>query len=358
MSILDLIWQLTFALSLLALLMFACLIVRRAWDELRARKLSARRQGIRRKIYMLFELDQEQLRQRCASPDYFAHAERRLLHEECLALCQVIRGHDQACVIELMRWMHFHRDDLRDLRRGSEDHRFAAAVSLRYFNDAQTRKALVAALQDRSGEVALAAAHSLYELGALPPLDTLLPQLAERGLLQTAACRTLIRKIAMQQPVLLLQALSQQGKRAGIRALLAEGMGYSCSYEVLPSLQELALDTDIAVRVEALRALARLEHPAATAVILRCLEDDHAEVRAVAAQAAGDLGLEVALPHLEKLLAADNWVLRFNAALSLYRLGLRGRRVLLRCTRQAGLAGRTANLVLSEKGVAALMPAR
>lgn len=352
----GIIWNISLSLSALSLLMFGFLIVRRAWDELRTRKLAVRRRAVRYKIYMLLDLDSERFRRRCTDPAYFTPRERRLLHDECLALCQVIKGSDQERLIELMRRMHFHRDDLRDLRSAAEDLRYGAVVSLGYFNDARTRDALLAALGDRSDAVCLAAAHSLLALDALPPLAVLLERFVARGLLQKAACRTLFHRLARSKPALLREALARHGTDAGIRALVAEGMGHSSSYDVLPDLQQLCSDPVPLVRIEALHALMRLEHPSSVAAVLQRLDDEQTEVRAAAAHVAGELGIIEALPQLEKLLDAENWVLRFNTALALYRLGVAGRRVLLRRTRVPDLAGRTANLVLSEKGVASVLP--
>lgn len=352
----GLIWRITLTLSTLSLAMFAFLILRRAWDELRARKLAVRRRTIRHKIFLLLDSDHERFVSRCNSPGYFSRTERRLLHTECLALCQILKGSDQERVIELMRRMHFFRDDLLDLKRGAEDYRYAAAIGLQYFNDANTRKALLEALDDRSGEVALAAAHSLEAMAALPPVDELLQKLAQRGLLRAAACRTLFHRIALQAPQRLLEAERRFPAHAGIRALLAEGMGHASNYSVLPCLMQLANDPDHAVRIEALRSLTRLEHPSAAATILQALQDTHWDVRSAAVVAAGELGLTEALPQLEQLLEADNWILRFNTALALYQLGVAGRRVLLRRTRTPDVAGRTANLVLSEKGMTSLLP--
>jgi hypothetical protein len=154
----------------------------------------------------LLELDHERFARRYSTPGYFTRKEHRLLHEECVALCQILKGSDQERVIELMRRMHFQREDLQDLKRGSEDLRHAAAVGLQYFNDARTRAALLAALEDRSAEVALAAANSLQVLQALPPIDALLERLEERGLLQAAACRTLFHRIALHSPDTMIQA--------------------------------------------------------------------------------------------------------------------------------------------------------
>lgn len=355
---LALIWHITLTLSALSLAMFGLLILRRGWHELRSRQLGIQRRTIRQKIFLLLDLDQERFARRCSTPDYFTRKEHRLLHEECLALCQILKGSDQERVIELMRRLHFQRDDLQDLRRGSEDLRHAAAVGLQYFNDASTRTALLAALEDRSAEVALAAAHSLHVLQALPPVDALLERLDERGLLQAAACRTLFHRIALHTPDTMIQAERRFPVQPQVRALLAEGMGYASNYSILPCLERLARDPDPGVRIEALRSLKRLEHPSAAASIVRCLADEHWEVRSAAIMAAGELGLSEALPVLEAMLDSDNWVLRFNSALGLYQLGVAGRRVLLRRTRKADVAGRTANLVLSEKGVASALPGR
>lgn len=353
---LALIWRTTLTLSVLSMATFAVLIARRAWQELRERKLGAQRRALRDRIFLLLDLDTGQFLKRCDSPGYFARKEHRVLHQECLALCQIIKGRDQERVVELMRHLQFQRDDLLDLKRGSEDLRHAAAVGLQYFNDARTRSALLEALEDRTPEVALAAAHSLLAMQALPPLDTLLQRLGERGLLQAAACRTLFHRIALQSPALLAEAERRFTDQAQVRALLAEGMGYASDYSILPCLQRLARDPDPAVRIEALRSLRRLEHPAGADSVLQCLEDTHWEVRSAAIMAAGELGLAAALPRLEAMLDSDNWVLRFNSALGLYQLGVAGRRVLLHRTRKSDVAGRIANLVLTEKGLAAALP--
>lgn len=355
---LNLIWHTTLTLCAFSLAMFGVLILRRGWHELRSRQMGVRRRTIRHKIFLLLDLDPERFARRCTAPGYFTRKEHRLLHEESLALCQILKGSDQERAIDLMRRLHFQRDELLDLQRGSEDLRYAAAIGLQYFNHASTRAALLAALEDRSEKVTLAAANSLQVLQALPPVDTLLVQLAERGLLQAAACRTLFHRIALHSPDTMIQAERSFPEQPAVRALLAEGMGYASNYSILPCLERLARDPAPGVRIEALGSLRRLEHPAASTSILHCLVDVHWEVRSAAIMAAGELGVAEALPKLESMLDSDNWILRFNSALGLYQLGVAGRRVLLRRTRKADIAGRTANLVLSEKGVASGLPGR
>jgi HEAT repeat protein len=112
-------------------------------------------------------------------------------------------------------------------------------------------------------------------------------------------------------------------------------------------------DANPELQIAALRALAKLGHPAAQPVVERALSDDNWAVRTQAAISAGRIGLAALAPMLARLVDDDKWWTRFRAAEALYLLGQKGRQTLAALAEQGSPRAREiASEVLAEKGAA------
>jgi HEAT repeat protein len=105
--------------------------------------------------------------------------------------------------------------------------------------------------------------------------------------------------------------------------------------------------------VAAVRTLGIFGHPLGAPIAHYLLRDPDWEVRAEAAEAAGRIGLVDLAPRLCQLLSDENWWVRFRAGVALATLGPDGTELLKSlATGPDDLAGRTAGLVLAERGLA------
>jgi hypothetical protein len=82
--------------------------------------------------------------------------------------------------------------------------------------------------------------------------------------------------------------------------------------------------------------------------LLEALDDKDWRVQAAAITACGEIGLETSIALLNHFLESQNWVLRFNAAKSLYEIGENGKSILTQRAVIPDAAGRMSSLVLEE----------
>jgi HEAT repeat protein len=150
--------------------------------------------------------------------------------------------------------------------------------------------ALVAALQDGSRDVRMAAARSLGALGAVEAVDALVRALADGRLPRAAAGH----------------------------ALLAVGTGS------LPQLRELAGDDDREVRASAVELIGLLGDASDAKLLMHTLHDASADVRAKAATALGRLGAEAGAAEVRTTLEDRIGFVRAAAAEALGAIGDRG----------------------------------
>ncbi|MBL8152372.1 MAG: HEAT repeat domain-containing protein, partial [Blastocatellia bacterium] len=95
---------------------------------------------------------------------------------------------------------------------------------------------------------------------------------------------------------------------------------------VRSAIMQFMNSDSIDLKARAIRAFAAvgIETGEELEAILLSLTDKHWEVRAVAARALGQIGLEGAVPYLANSLMDEAWWVRHNAAHSLARLGQQG----------------------------------
>ncbi len=349
MGLLYLIWASAFALGCAAVLVCLLLVLRRYLAEKRAVQRTRDRKKVQQKLFLLISMRSGLFDTSLQKSSLFDEKERRHVVALCLRLCQIIKGHEEERLIRILLSMGFDQRCLRDLKKGSEDARHAAAIALQYFHDEESRRALLKALHDPAAEVCFAAAKSLLLRDELPEVSQLLDIFASQDFLHSYECNNLFRHLAMRKPEQLVAAAAGNDLPVDLKKVLAYAMGYAANYTVLRALLKFADDREAAVRLAALESLRRLEHPDAEPVILAALEDDNWEVQNAAALAAGEIGLQKALRDLDALLLSPNWLLSFNAAQSLWQLGQQGRDLLLTRSRFINMAGRMSALVLDEQ---------
>lgn len=166
--------------------------------------------------------------------------------------------------------------------------------------------------RDLNDSVRLEAAFALASIHALPPPRETIRIL---GMFERKANRldnALLRASAPQykdQLTLLLDDKIPHAKRA----LIVDALGWSDDASVLPTLEKASTIDNSELRSAALRAAARIGHPAAAPWVIRSLDDPVAFVRVQAANSCASLGLREAVPALEHAMHDDDLWVRLRA---------------------------------------------
>lgn len=356
MFLLELIWLATWVLAVASMLIFAVLVMRRAIDEYRAQHNVAVRKVIQQILfrYMLDGSEAEQADLQVLLS--FRRRDKPVLRKLAIDLFHLVQGKERDRLTHLLKRISFRGECIRDMNKGGARQRLLAAAALQMFADDKSRKALIKALDDDDEETRIAAADSLLIIGALPDLDVLLEKLKFSIAARSRDVRTLFRDIARRSPAHLIALAAHRNLGMTEKLLIAEAMVDARDYRVLEVLLTYARDADAELRSTALRALSALQHPAAADVVRRGLADMSWQVRAVAARAAGRIGLQECLSALNFLVDDRNWWVRFRAAEALFKLGPEGIAVLqLRATYTGcggfGRGARMAALILDENGL-------
>ncbi|MBC53733.1 MAG: hypothetical protein CMQ34_15355 [Gammaproteobacteria bacterium] len=356
MFLLELIWLATGVLAVSAMLIFLVLVIRRALDERAAKHNEAVRRLIQQILFRYMADDSVADQSDLDNLLSFRRRDKPVLRKLAIDLFHLVRGKERERLTQLLKRIGFRRECIKDLRNGSARQRQLAAAALQMFADVKSRTALLKALDDRDPETRVAAADSLLVIDALPDLDVLMEKLDHSVTARSRDVRTLFRDIARRSPAYLI-ALAEQ-KHLGLteKLLIADAMVDARDYHVLPVLLGYARHDDAELRAAALRALSALQHPAAADVVSRGLRDMSWQVRAVAAKAAGRIGLQECLSPLNFLIDDRNWWVRFRAAEALCKLGDEGIAVLQVRATYTGCGGfgrgaRMAALILDENGL-------
>lgn len=356
MFLLELIWLATWVLAITSMLIFAVLVVRRAIDERRAKHNDAVRKLIQQILfrYMLddTEADQADLQNLLN----FRRRDKPVLRKLAIDLFHLVRGKERDRLTHLLKRISFRGECIRDLNNGSTRQRRLAAAALQMFADDKSRKALLKALNGSDEETRIAAADSLLIIGALPDLDVLMEKLKFSIAARSRDVRTLFRDIARRSPGHLIALAGHKNLGLTEKLLIAEAMVDARDYHVIDVLLVYAQDADAELRSTALRALSALQHPAAADVVRRGLADMSWQVRAVAAKAAGRIGLTEYGPALDFLMDDRNWWVRYRAAEALVKFGADSIAMLqIRATYTGcggfGRGARMAALMLDESGL-------
>lgn len=184
----------------------------------------------------------------------------------------------------------------KELAAGSRSRRHKAAVALRELRDPAAREVLLSALEDGAAAVRRVAVEAL---SVLPPDAEIVS--AWRRLVDDpdpSVRAAVVRALARADPdaPVTLQAMLHD-RDASVRAELAAA-GVSLDDE---SVRSLLADTEAAVRIEALEALADHPRAALAPVVLAALSDVDWHVRRAACNASAALGVDSAAPLVHML---------------------------------------------------------
>ncbi|MES2605078.1 MAG: HEAT repeat domain-containing protein, partial [Pseudomonadota bacterium] len=361
MNLLQFIWWTSVVLALSSLMVMVILVVRRMLDERRVQQELHVRGVIQKILFSYMNSDWMSGQKDLSNLMHMNRSAQKVLRTLTIDLCHLIQGQERQQLTSLLTRSGFRDECLQDLRSKKPEDRRSAASALQLFNDATTTQALLDALSEEDGQVRLAAANSLKIINALPEPRVLIRRLEEKALLNSRDARTLFRDMARRTPLTLRQLAADPGNSVQLRTVLADALSEASDFRVLEDLYRFANDEDLNVRTTALRSLGTLQHPDAGLVVKHALCDEHWQVRAVAAGAAGQIGLEQLIPELTTLIDDSSWWVRFRSAEALSQLGTLGQQALrdrasVISSINDNAGGRMAALLLDEHGLHELIP--
>jgi hypothetical protein len=319
MNPLTLIWMTAAAMALGALLWMSGLIVMRLVHDRR----SAARAASRRQVEAALIAAIQGGASAAAQLAPFAHR-ARLMAEVLLEFLGIVRGHDQARLLELLRNLRVDAVLRRRLRRGSVAGRLACIEALSVFPGPETLATLEAAASGGRPRLRLAALRSILAVGGDVTVDRLLNDLATGALAPSGMFGELIRELTAADPAAAMAAAERRNLSATALAIVLDALGEAGDYGALPLLVQHAAGDPAPVRVSAVHALGRLRHPAAEPALRTALSDPDSQVRAAASEAAGVARLPGLTPALAGALSDPVWRVRFQAAAALSKLGADG----------------------------------
>lgn len=280
---------------------------------------------------------------------------RKELLEVCVELIQMVRGSDRDEFINRATSLGVPALLRHKLDSGSSRVRVAAAEALSQFHDDKSIERLRAALDDRNSSVRLTAALSLAAAGRAPPVRTLIEKLGIGTSEKSRLTVSLFSDLALHAPDDIRSIISDEFVPPGAKAAAIEALSASGEYALVPQIATLVLEspTNSPELPRYLRALAAFGHPAAEPAVLHALNSENWEARAIAASAAGRIGLVSLADRLQALLADPEWWVRFRAGEALAGLGAPGVELLRdAATTNEEPARSAAESTLAERGLA------
>ena len=160
------------------------------------------------------------------------------------------------------------------------------------------------------------AAAILTRIGAVPSPSAIIDALYLKTTNPSPLHAAMFRAGAVQHSTEMV-GLAQELPTGALRSLVAEALGWSEDFSVLPILAGLARSNDFELRIAGLKAARQLGHPGARTWVLPMLLDPVDAVRVQAVRTCGQLGLVDAIPLLSRLVENSSWWVRTRAAESL-----------------------------------------
>jgi HEAT repeat protein len=338
------IWIVTTALAGISVAMMLSLVFRRWAAALGATARERRRAAMEHAMlaYLDHEVTLDQARRQIGG-------QLDLMCDVGFRLADMIRGDARGRLLDLMERAGAADHLIRQLGRAGHRTRVLAATNLRHFGGAAVTAALDRALDGEYADLRLAAASSLAQLGAAPPLPELVARLRIGPEEHSDLLRHVFRRLVPARIPALIDLLhADVDPTAKLYAL--DALAQSGDYGIIDAMTALTADPSLELRAGAFRVLAALAHPAALPAVRVGLSDPAWQVRTQAAICAGRISSPELAPLLASMLDDANWWARFRAAEALLELGPEGRATLVEASRRgAGEAARTAQIVLAEQ---------
>lgn len=233
---------------------------------------------------------------------------------------QLMRGTDRDRLLDIADAAGIADQAIAQLSHRHEARRVDAMRVLERFPVPSAIAALRAAMEgDEDYAVRTEAAATLARVDRLPEAQVVIDALGLKTR-QPNLLHAAIFRVAAEHDAREIAALAEYRSLGALRPVLAEALGWSQDYSMLPSLAKFAADPNPEMRTAALKAARRLGHPGVKDWVLALLVDGVDVVRVQAARTCGKLGFREAIPVLVKLTENPSWWVRVRAGEALLAL--------------------------------------
>jgi len=277
------------------------------------------------------------------------HRSRATSFEEVVAgLLPKLRGADRSVLVDILRRRGTVAKACADTSSRWTVHRYQAVELLGAAGVLEGTPFAARLLDDKDSEVRLAAVRALGRIGGLEAATALLEHLdQEDSKIPPHPVTMALLRIGTAGTDPLLIALTAQ--RVNVRTIAAEVLGVLGIFSAVPYLEDrLGTDESAAVRVGAAHAVGRLGMPSSIPVLLQIIaREQDAEVLAAACTALGRIADPTTIPALEQALGHQSPAVRIAAALAMILMGAPGMARLRLIAQQDALGGDAAREILA-----------
>jgi HEAT repeat protein len=277
------------------------------------------------------------------------HRSRTTSFEEVVAgLLPKLRGADRSVLVDILRRRGTVAKACQSTRSRLTVRRYQAVELLGAAGVLEGTPFAAGLLDDKDAEVRLAAVRALGRIGGLEAATALLEHLDRPDArIPPHPVTMALLRIGTDATEPLLIALTAE--RANVRTIAAEVLGVLGIFSAVPHLEEqLATDQQAAVRVGAAHAVGRLGMPSSIPVLLQTLaQDREVEVLAAACTALGRITDPSTIPALEQSLGHPSPTVRVAAALAMIAMGAPGLARLRLIAQQDAFGGDAAREILA-----------
>lgn len=266
----------------------------------------------------------------------------RLAEEIILHFLRDIRGTGRLRLIEAAADLGLLKQTLRDLHSWDWTRRDLAALHLGVYGIPGTVRDLLGLLRDPRIEVRYTAARSLGIIGSPEAVDALVTILGYPDILDTPRVLEIVQIMGAQatEPLRRMLATSTNGSTSDVQLLAIDLVGDLRDYSMVPTLHQMLRSTDTEKVLRALKALGRINAPLQVGELMSLARDRVWQVRAQAARAIGQLGLEEGVLLLKDGLSDQAFWVRRNSAEALLSFGRKGHEMLSEAVRSSDMFAR------------------
>jgi len=266
----------------------------------------------------------------------------RLAEEIILHFLRDIRGTGRVLLIEAASDLGLLKQTLRDLHSWDWTRRDLAAMRLGVYGIPGTVRDLMELLRDPRIEVRYTAARSLGIIGSPEAVDALVTILGYPDILDTPRVLEIVQIMGAQatEPLRRMLATSTNGSTSDVQLLAIDLVGDLRDYSMVPTLHQMLRSTDTEKVLRALKALGRINAPLHVGELMSLARDRVWQVRAQAARAIGQLGLEEGVLLLKDGLSDQAFWVRRNSAEALLSFGRKGHELLHDAMRSSDMFAR------------------
>ena len=229
-------------------------------------------------------------------------------------LLQMVRGPERDRLLLIAETMRVPDPAIAQLQHRWAARRIDALRMLEQFPVPQVVRVISECMAtDRNPLVRTEAAATLTRIGSVPSPSAIIDALSLRTTNPSLLHAAIFRTGSVQHGAEMAQ-LANELPTGRLRSMIAEAIGWSEDFAMLPILADFARSNDPELRIAGLKAARQLGHPGARTWILPMLLDPVDEVRVQAARTCGHLGLVDAIPILSRLVENSSWWVRTRAA--------------------------------------------